>query len=256
MATTHNSQIQFNALAANYAASNVHRSGPSLPALVRLAQPASSDVVLDVATGTGHTALHLAPMVKSVVGVDVADEMLAQARELAVQQRATNVTFQSADAQRLPFADASFSLVVARHAPHHFHDVGQFLGEVARVLAPGGRFVLADQVSLNATDRPWVDRFQHLRDPSHFTQRTPDQWFELAAAHLEGQASQMVVVPYVLPFEWWVAQAEAGVVRGELVEMLRSAPASVEVAWGAYGEPESFVEPILVARFERAAQTT
>ncbi|MBJ7347864.1 MAG: class I SAM-dependent methyltransferase [Thermoleophilaceae bacterium] len=257
---SHDSQQQFNALAANYAASSVHRDGPSLPALVRLAQPVATDVVLDVATGTGHTALRLAPLVKSVVGVDVADGMLQQARDLAAQQGAANVSFQNADAQQLPFADASFSLVVARHAPHHFRDADHFLSEVARVLTPSGRFVLADQVSLGDTDQAWVDQFQRLRDPSHFTQRTPDQWFELAAAHgldpkglafgnPEGQAFGEVV-PYVLPFEWWVSQAGAEAVRLELVELLRSAPASVEVVWNADDEPESFVEPILVARFD------
>lgn len=250
MSGTHDSQQQFNALAANYAASSVHRDGPSLPVLVRLAQPVATDVTLDIATGTGHTALRLAPFVTSVLGVDVADGMLQQARDLAAQQGAANVSFQNADAQQLPFADASFSLVVARHAPHHFRNAGQFLSEVARVLTPGGRFVLADQVSLSNADQAWVDQFQRVRDPSHFTQRTPDQWFELTAAHFPAGQTFEEIVPYVLPFEWWVTQAGADTVRAELVEILHSAPASVEVVWNAGGEPESIVEPILVARFD------
>jgi hypothetical protein len=43
--------------ASNYASSHVHRAGPSLPVLIELAAPIADDLVLDVATGTGHTAI-------------------------------------------------------------------------------------------------------------------------------------------------------------------------------------------------------
>jgi hypothetical protein len=58
------SEDQFNANASKYAVSDVHRAGPSLPVLLELAAPVASDYALDVATGTGHTALAVAGYVK------------------------------------------------------------------------------------------------------------------------------------------------------------------------------------------------
>jgi ubiquinone/menaquinone biosynthesis C-methylase UbiE len=61
--TFRSSKDQFNANADKYAVSDVHRAGPSLPVLLALAQPVQSDQFLDVATGTGHTALAVARLV-------------------------------------------------------------------------------------------------------------------------------------------------------------------------------------------------
>ena len=72
------SRDQFNKQAALYATSAVHRYGPSLPVLVEMARPEPVDLVLDVATGTGNTALTLAPQVSKVIGLDVASAMLDQ----------------------------------------------------------------------------------------------------------------------------------------------------------------------------------
>jgi ubiquinone/menaquinone biosynthesis C-methylase UbiE len=70
------SQNQFGKNASNYATSHVHKSGPSLSVLIDLAEPVSTDIVLDVATGTGHTAIALAPFVEKVTGLDVTPRML------------------------------------------------------------------------------------------------------------------------------------------------------------------------------------
>ncbi len=102
------------------------------------------DTVLDVATGTGFTALAFAPHVASVVGLDVSEGMLRQAQAYQQAQGIGNVSWQEGAAEALPFADTAFSLVTCRVAPHHFLSIPQFLSEVRRVLQPGGRFVLAD----------------------------------------------------------------------------------------------------------------
>ena len=60
---TVSSDTQFNANAEKYAASHVHKFGASLPVLLEMAQPISTDRVLDVATGTGNTALTIAPAI-------------------------------------------------------------------------------------------------------------------------------------------------------------------------------------------------
>ena len=94
--------------------------------------------VLDVGCGTGRFAAALAERGGNVWGVDPSAEMLAQAREAAPG----GVRFKQAEAERLPFKDAWFErallvLVV------HLVDRPRALAEVARVLAPGGRAVIA-----------------------------------------------------------------------------------------------------------------
>jgi SAM-dependent methyltransferase len=246
------SSEQFNKQAALYATSPVHRLGPSLAVLVEMAAPESADVVLDVATGTGNTALTLAPRVLKVVGVDVASAMLDQARIRAEAENVRNVEFASGSAEELPFPEEQFSLVVSRHAPHHFHHPDKFLREVRRVLKPGGRLVVADQISPSAQVAEWVDRWERTRDPSHFRQRTVTEWRELTeAAGLSWMQDQVVV--YELPFDWWVKQAGCNEKTvQELKEQAEKADALVRremgIKFGPSGEVLSFDEPMLVAR--------
>src|SRR5690606_39820909 len=67
-------------------------------------------------------------------------------------------------AEDLPFADGSFDLVTCRIAPHHFADVQRAVHEVARVLRPGGLFLLIDSV---APEDPELDEFLNERSEEH-----------------------------------------------------------------------------------------
>jgi SAM-dependent methyltransferase len=250
------SRDQFNKQAALYATSPVHRSGPSLPVLVEVAAPKPVDLVLDVATGTGNTALALAPLVLRVVGLDVASGMLDQARARAQAENVENVEFVTGSAENLPFPDATFSLVVSRHAPHHFHDLDKFLREVSRVLKPGGRFVVADQISPSAQVADWVDRWERTRDPSHFQQHTVAEWRKRAAAAgfswIQDQA-----VPYELPFDWWVKQAGCDETTiDELQQQAEKADELVRremgIKFNPSGRVASFSEPMMVALLARS----
>jgi ubiquinone/menaquinone biosynthesis C-methylase UbiE len=102
------------------------------------AVPGEPSRVLDLGTGTGAAAFEAARRFPSadVVGVDLAEQMLAQARSKTPSELAGRLTFQAADAERLPFEDGSFDLVLlANMIP--------FFDELARVVAPGGHIVFS-----------------------------------------------------------------------------------------------------------------
>jgi len=253
--TTRSSKEQFDRNAEKYATSHVHRSGPSLPVLLELARPEDTDQALDIATGTGHTAIAVANHVRKAIGIDIAPKMLDQARRLAADQQCANCEFIEGSAEKLPLADGLFTLVTSRHAPHHFRNVDLFLQEVRRVLAPGGRFVMSDQITPSPDLCGWVDHWERIRDPSHFLQRTVDQWREeIAKARLHWVEHR--IVPYRLEFGWWVRQAGCNdSAIAALVEHATKAPAPVREAVGlefdAAGRVIAFQEPMLVVRAER-----
>lgn len=167
----------FSRRAASYTTSPSHDDPEVLARLVAFADPKPDWVALDVATGTGHTALAVAPHVARVVGLDLTPEMLAEARALAARRGVANATFEIGDAHRLPYADASFELVTCRRAAHHFRDVSRALAEMARVLVPGGRLVLDDRT---VPDDPRADallnELDRLHDPSHVREYGREEW--------------------------------------------------------------------------------
>jgi ubiquinone/menaquinone biosynthesis C-methylase UbiE len=163
--------------AESYVASFSHRAGDDLERLVELGEWNPQLQALDIATGGGHTALAVAPHVAQVTVTDLTPRMLEKAREYLLAQGVRNAVFQVADAEQLPFAPATFDRVTSRIAPHHFPDVAQFVHEVARVLKPGGIFLLIDCM---APADPELDRFDNTiekwRDPSHGRSFTAQEW--------------------------------------------------------------------------------
>lgn len=170
-------QSQFGAAAQSYVTSAGHARGDDLRLLVDLAQPRADERALDIATGGGHTALAFAPHVREVVATDLTPRMLEVAEAFIRERGAANVRFERADAEALPFPDASFDIVTARIAPHHFPNPQRFVGEATRVLRPGGRFLLDDNM---APEDPELDaffnRFEQWRDPSHVRAHTIGEW--------------------------------------------------------------------------------
>jgi ubiquinone/menaquinone biosynthesis C-methylase UbiE len=106
------------------------------------------DRLLDVGTGPGYLALAAARLAApdgKAVGIDASPEMIARARKLASRKKAA-AEYLVAHAERLPFDGETFDVVVSRlvlhHLPSGFRE--QAVGEMARVLLPGGRLLLAD----------------------------------------------------------------------------------------------------------------
>jgi ubiquinone/menaquinone biosynthesis C-methylase UbiE len=170
-------QDYFSRTAESYVTSATHRTGSDLQRLVELGEWEGNQQALDIATGGGHTALTVAPYVAHMVVSDLTPRMLEQARAFLLSQNVTNAEFVQADAENLPFAPASFDRVTCRIAPHHFPDVARFVQEVARVLKPGGIFLLIDNI---APDVPELDTFintvEKWRDNSHGRCCTLVEW--------------------------------------------------------------------------------
>jgi ubiquinone/menaquinone biosynthesis C-methylase UbiE len=171
------SQARFSRYASAYVESAIHAGGDDLDRLLALAAPQHSDLACDVATGGGHTALKIAPHVRRVIALDLAAPMLGEARAFIGSRQQSNIVFVNAEAGHLPFASASLDLITCRIAPHHFPSVDDFVDECARVLKPGGRLIVQDQV---VPDDPRVARyleaFERLRDPSHHRAYAAYQW--------------------------------------------------------------------------------
>jgi len=199
-------QRQFAPVAANYATSAVHVGGPDLRAMLDAVLLCGDERALDVGCGPGHTALAFAPRVGEVVAVDLTEDMLAQGRRLATERGIGNVVFQQGDVENLPFPAASFDLVTSRYSAHHYPHPLVALHEVARVLKPGGAFLLVDVVSPDspATD-VFLNRIETLRDPSHVRNHTVAQWTDMLAT--AGLTAEMVGVwPLRLEFASWVTR--------------------------------------------------
>jgi ubiquinone/menaquinone biosynthesis C-methylase UbiE len=111
------------------------------------AQVPSPTAILDVGCGTGRLLRATATRFPGarLDGVDAAEGMIKQAS--AALPEGVQIRFQQATAEALPFADRSFDLIFSTMTFHHWADQQKSIGEVRRVLAPGGRWLLADIVA-------------------------------------------------------------------------------------------------------------
>jgi arsenite methyltransferase len=112
-----------------------------------LGRLAPGERVLDLGSGAGTDSLIAAQMVGpegSVVGIDMTPEMLEKARASAATMGAGNVEFVQGEIELLPFADASFDVVISNGVIDLVPDKDAVFGELFRVLVPGGRLQIAD----------------------------------------------------------------------------------------------------------------
>jgi ubiquinone/menaquinone biosynthesis C-methylase UbiE len=195
---------QFSKTADNYRTSAVHAAGEDLNRIAELVAQGNAPHVLDAGCGAGHTALKVAPHSADVVAFDLSAQMLQQVERLASERGLSNVQTRQGDVENLPFEDATFDMVTSRYSAHHWPNPGKALSEIARVLKPGGRFILSDIV---ASEEPTLDTFlqalELLRDPSHVRDHSISQW----KAFYEGAGFEVsVAFTWDLPlnFDEWV----------------------------------------------------
>ncbi len=125
----------------------------------------STTALLDVGCGPGTITCDFAERVDSVIGIDVANDVLEKARSEADERALTNVSFEVGSVHELRFADDTFDVVHAHQVLQHLTDPVAAIGELVRVTKPGGIVAVRDadyHAMAWHPSAPELDRWMHL----------------------------------------------------------------------------------------------
>lgn len=168
---------QFGAAAFAYLTSRVHARGTDLARLAELARSLERPVALDLGCGAGHAGFAIAEAGAQVTAYDLSPEMLGVVEAEAARRRLNKIQTRCGPAESLPFAEATFDLVVSRFSAHHWTDVPAALREARRVLRSRGTLIVIDAV---APEVPLFDTLlqtvEILRDASHVRNYRLSEW--------------------------------------------------------------------------------
>jgi ubiquinone/menaquinone biosynthesis C-methylase UbiE len=232
---------QFGSTAKQYLTSSVHASGADLDRLANLAKKSLVTRVLDLGCGAGHASFALARGgARQVIAYDLAPQMLEVVAKEATARGHVQIETCAGSAERLTFADASLDMVVTRYSAHHWLDVRLAFHEVARILRPGGRFVVIDVL---ASESPLLDTvlqtLEILRDESHVRDYRESEWRAMfnAAKFPEPEVSR-----WKLPIEFnsWVARIGTSPPRIEALKVVFDALPSEAREYFAVTQDRSF----------------
>jgi ubiquinone/menaquinone biosynthesis C-methylase UbiE len=178
-------------------------------AIVRHLTARGIENFLDAGTGTGRMLELIAPHARHAVGIDVSPDMLAIARDRLLQADIHNAQVRLGDTYRLPFlngaAGSGFDVVLFHQVLHYLDDPGAAVAEAARVMAPGGRILIADFASHG--EEFLRQEFAHRR--LGFSDREVESWF--AAAGLGSNGSEVIAPQSAgekLTVKLWLATAK------------------------------------------------
>lgn len=214
---------QFGSQASAYVASRVHAEGDDIAELAALAASVPGARVLDLGCGGGHVSYAAAKVAASVTAYDLSPDMLAAVAREASSRGLGNVETRQGPAERLPFADGSFDVVLCRFSAHHWQDVRAGLREARRVLKPEGAAGFADVIAPEqAVFDTFLQTFEMLRDPSHVRDYTTVEWLTFAAeAGFKATAISRRRLP--LNYDAWIARMRTPKVLSDAIRALQVA---------------------------------
>jgi len=214
----HAAQEQFQKQSHRYAKGHILEKTEDVAAALEGRELRPGAEALDVATGAGHTAFFLARAGLRVTASDLTPGMLERVQEGAAE-RGLEVLTRQHSAEALPYADGTYDLVTCRVAPHHFSSPGDFVRESARVLKPGGWFVVIDGTVPDDSPEAeeWLHQVEKLRDPSHNRLIPPREWRAMCEAN--GLAIERLVIGYRKQpdLEWYFETAATSAENREKV---------------------------------------
>ena len=132
--------------------------------------------LLEIGSGLGHLVAQLEDSFHTF-GMDL--NHWAVKRSKSVVKASTLAT---ASAQELPFADASFNVVIIKHIVEHLPQPEKAIAEIGRITEPGGILILATP-NLSSLLKPWKgDTWIGYQDPTHISLKPPEDWLSLISA--------------------------------------------------------------------------
>jgi ubiquinone/menaquinone biosynthesis C-methylase UbiE len=220
---------QFDRQSDRYGRSHILADTSDVDAALEGIAPSGNALALDVATGGGHTALWLARHGWKVTAGDVSQRMLENTSRLLAEE-GFQLETRLFPAEEIPFADASFDMVTCRVAAHHFSSPEGFVKEVARVLRPGGYFLLIDGTvpDNNPISEEWLHRVEKWRDPSHGHFLPRKDWVNLTLSNGFTILKSEIHPKKQPDLEWYFETAATTTENRALVrEAVATAPAEV-----------------------------
>jgi SAM-dependent methyltransferase len=207
--------------AAAYVSSAVHSSGPDLDQIEAFVRGRAEARALDLGCGGGHVSYRAAPHVREVVACDLTPDMLAQVNRTATDRGLANIVTQLAAAERLPFEDGAFDLVLSRYSAHHWNNFEGGLREARRVLKAGGLALFADGIS---PAHPLLDThlqaIELLRDPSHVRNYSAAEW--MAALARSGFSTTAIAARKIrLEFAVWTERTRTPELYADAIRSLQ-----------------------------------
>ena len=178
--------------------------------------------------------------------------MLEVVAEAAKAKGLGNIDTRQGYAESLPFDDASFEVVISRYSAHHWHDVGQALREVKRVLKPGGIFIIMDVMSPGHPVRNiWLQTVEALRDTSHVQNYASGEWLSLITE--AGLIARSLITDRLpLEFSSWIARMRTPEALSQAIRLYQESASAEVKAYFELQDDGSFTSDTIMAEAQKA----